>query len=66
MTHPKRLSDWSLNDESLELASSEAILLTEEVYEEVVNVFRVAGNLCIEGNGNGADLITEDTDCMMI
>ena len=49
--------------ESLEVASSEVILLTEEVYEGVVNVFREARDLCIEGDDNGVDLTTEETDC---
>ena len=45
------------------MASSEAILLTEEVYEGVVNVFREARDICIEGEDNGIDLVTEETDC---
>ena len=49
--------------ESLEVASGEAILLTEEVYERVVNVFREARDLCFEGDCNGVDLATEETDC---
>ena len=49
--------------ESLEVASSEAILLTEEVYEGVVNVFREAKDLCIEGVDKGVDLVADKTDC---
>ena len=48
--------------ESLEVASSEAILLLAEVYEEAVNVFREARDLCIEGDDNGVDLVTDETD----
>lgn len=35
-----------------------------EVYEGVVNVFREARDLCIEGDDNGADLVTEEADCL--
>ena len=48
--------------ESLEAAFSEAILLTAEVYGGVVNVFREARDLCIEGDDNGVDLVTDETD----
>ena len=33
------------------------------MYEGVVNVFREARDLCIEGDDNGVDLVTEETDC---
>lgn len=49
--------------ESLEVASSEATLLTEEVYEGVVNVLREVRDLCMEVHDNGVDLVTEETDC---
>ena len=49
--------------ESLEVTSSEAILLTEEVYEGVVNVFREAKDLCTEGVDKGVDLVADKTDC---
>ena len=49
--------------ESLEVASSDTILLTKDVYEGVVNVFREARDPCIEGDDNGVDLVTEETDC---
>ena len=51
------------NIESLEVASSEARLLTEEVYEGVVNVLREVRDLCMEVHDNGVDLVTEETDC---
>lgn len=35
-----------------------------EVYEGVLNVFREARDLCIEGDDNGADLVTEEADCL--
>ena len=49
--------------ECIEVASSETILLTEEVYEGVMNVFREARDICIEGDDNGIDLVTEEADC---
>ena len=49
--------------QSLEVASIEAILLNEEVFEGMVNVFREAWDLCIEGDDNDADFVTEETDC---
>ena len=32
-------------------------------HEGVVNVFREARDLCIEGDDNSVDLVTEETDC---
>ena len=29
----------------------------------MVNVFREAKDLCIEGNDNGVDFVVEETDC---
>ena len=49
--------------ECIEVASGEAILLTEKVYEGVVIVFRKERDICIEGENNGIDLVTEETDC---
>lgn len=49
--------------ECIEVASSETILVTEEVFEGVMNVFREARDICIEGDDNGIDLVTEEADC---
>ena len=32
------------------------------MYEGVVNVFREARDLCIDGDGNSVDLVTDETD----
>ena len=50
--------------DSLEVTSSEVLLLTGEVYEGVVNVFKEARDLCIEGDDNGADLVIAEADCL--
>ena len=49
--------------EFFKVASSEATLLTKEVCRGLVNVFREAKDLCIGGDDNGVDLITEERDC---
>ena len=49
--------------ESVEVTSSETIPLTEEVFEGLVNLFRKARGLCIDGDDNGVDLVTEEADC---
>ena len=48
--------------ESVVVTSSapETILLTEEIYEGVVSIFREARDLCIEGDNNITDYVTED------
>ena len=48
--------------ESVVITSSapETIVLTEEIYEGVVNVFREARDLCVEGDENITDDATED------
>ena len=48
--------------ESVVITSSapETIVLTEEIYEGVVNVFREARDLCVEGDENITDYATED------
>lgn len=51
--------------ESVVVTSStpETILLTEEIYEGVVSVFREARDLCIEGDENITDYVAEgDSD----
>ena len=49
--------------EFFKVASSKATLLTKEVCGGFVNVFREARDLCIGGDDNGVDLITEERDC---
>jgi len=48
--------------ESVVVTSSapETILLTEEIYEGVVSIFREARDLCIEDDKNITDYVTED------
>ena len=48
--------------ESVVVTSSapETIVLTDEIYEGVVSVFREARDLCIEGDENVTDYVTED------
>ena len=41
-------------------SAPETIVLTEEIYEGVVSVFREARDLCIEGDENITDFVTED------
>ena len=41
-------------------SAPETMVLTEQIYEGVVGVFREARGLCIEGDENIIDYVTED------